>query len=105
MPARNTRRWRSPKSWWTPASPGRSARSATRWTTRYASTIGLFKAEAIDHRGPSWRTRAEVEWQVARWVAWYNATRLHSSIGPLPPVEFEQDHRQAQTVATVPEVA
>src|SRR3954452_819615 len=36
MPARNTRRWRSPKSCWTPASPARSARSATRWTTRYA---------------------------------------------------------------------
>jgi putative transposase len=69
------------------------------------STIGLFKTEAIDDGGRSWRTRAQVEWQVARWVTWYNATRLHSSIGNLPPVEFEQDHRQAQTVAPIPEVA
>jgi len=69
------------------------------------SAIGLFKTEAIDDGGRTWRTRAQVEWQVARWVAWYNATRLHSSIGHLPPVEFEQHHRQAQTVAPVPEVA
>lgn len=69
------------------------------------SAIGLFKTEAINDGGPTWRTRAEVEWQVARWVAWYNATRLHSSIGYLPPVEFEHHHRQAQAVAPIPEVA
>ena len=67
------------------------------------STIGLFKTEAI--HGPSWLNRAEVEWQVARWVHWYNTTRLHSSIGHLPPIEFEQLHRQAKTTATSPEVA
>ena len=69
------------------------------------STIGLFKTEAINDGGPCWRTRAEVEWQVARWVAWYNATRLHSSIGYLPPVEFEHHHRQAPTETPIPEVA
>jgi putative transposase len=67
------------------------------------STIGLFKTEAI--HGPSWLNRAEVEWQVARWVHWYNTTRLHSSIGHLPPIEFEQLHRQAKTTAASPEVA
>src|SRR4051794_30511850 len=59
------------------------------------STIGLFKTEAI--HGPSWTDRREVEWQVARWAHWYNTTRLHSSIGHLPPIEFEQLHRQAKT--------
>ncbi len=69
------------------------------------STNGLFKTEAIHDGGPAWADRRAVEWQVARWVHWYNAARLHSSIGHLPPVEFEHHHRQAQTVATIPEVA
>jgi transposase InsO family protein len=67
------------------------------------STIGLFKTEAI--HGPSWADRRDVEWQVARWVHWYNTTRLHSSIGHLPPIEFEAIHRQATTKTSRPEVA
>jgi hypothetical protein len=35
----------------------------------------------------------------------YNTTRLHSSIGHLPPNEFEQLHQQAKTTAASPEVA
>jgi transposase InsO family protein len=69
------------------------------------STIGLFKTEAINNGGLAWKTRAEVEWQVARWVHWYNTTRLHSSIGHLPPIEFEQQHRQATKTTSDPEVA
>lgn len=69
------------------------------------STIGLFKTEAIDDGGPSWKNHTEVEWQVARWVHWYNHQRLHSSIANLPPVEFEQAHRQATSVTPNPEVA
>lgn len=69
------------------------------------STIGLFKTEAIDLAGPSWHDRRAVEWQVARWVRWYNTSRLHSSITNLPPIEFEQHHRQATTAVTIPEVA
>jgi putative transposase len=61
------------------------------------STIGLFKTEAINLAGPAWQDRREVEWQVARWVHWYNTDRLHSSIGHLPPIEFEHHHRQART--------
>ena len=68
------------------------------------STIGLFKTEAIND-GRSWADRREVEWQVARWVHWYNTSRLHSSIGHLPPIEFERLHRQAKTATPDPEVA
>jgi putative transposase len=69
------------------------------------STIGLFKTEAINDGGPTWADRRAVEWQVARWVHWYNHDRLHSSIGHLPPIEFEHRHRQATTVTPTPEVA
>lgn len=31
------------------------------------SAIGLFKTEAINDGGPTWKNHAEVEWQVARW--------------------------------------
>ena len=69
------------------------------------STIGLFKTEAINPSGLAWRDRRDVEWQVARWVHWYNTTRLHSSIGHVPPIEFEQQHRQARTTTPNRDVA
>ncbi|MGB8020711.1 MAG: IS3 family transposase [Candidatus Nanopelagicales bacterium] len=69
------------------------------------STIGLFKTEAIHHHGPAWKDRRDVEWQVARWAHWYNTTRLHSSIGHLPPIEYEHHHRQGTIVTTTAEVA
>ena len=69
------------------------------------STIGLFKTEAIHDGGPTWPDRRAVEWQVARWLHWYNHDRLHSSIGHLPPIEFEQQHRQATTATPTPDVA
>jgi putative transposase len=57
------------------------------------STIGLFKTEVIEHEKPtgrSWAGRAEVEKATASWVHWYNATRLHTSIGDVPPIEYEE---------------
>ena len=69
------------------------------------STIGLLKTEAIDIGGPAWSDRREVEWQFARWVHSCNTTRFHSSIGNLPPVEYEDARRQAESVAPNPEVA
>jgi putative transposase len=69
------------------------------------STIGLFKTEAINLPGPAWADRRDVEWQVARWVHWYNTDRLQSSIRHLPPIEFEQHHWQARTETPDREVA
>jgi transposase InsO family protein len=67
------------------------------------STIGLFKTEAIDDGGPTWTDRSAVEWQVARWVHWYNTRRLHSSIGYRSPIAFE--HQQPQARTTTPKTA
>ena len=42
-----------------------------------------FKREAIDHR--HFVTRAEARRAIFSWIVWYNATRLHTSIGNRPP--------------------
>jgi putative transposase len=53
------------------------------------STIGLYKTELIDFDDRSWRDAQEVETATAEYVHWFNGDRLHSSIGMLPPVEYE----------------
>lgn len=53
------------------------------------STIGLFKTEVIEHEQAAWSSWRQVEQATASWVHWYNTERLHSSIGDIPPVEFE----------------
>lgn len=62
------------------------------------TVIGLFKTECmrttIFHSGP-FRTIADVEYAAMGWVDWYNTRRLHSSIGYIPPVEYEAEHYAA----------
>jgi len=55
------------------------------------SVIGLYKTEVIRKRGP-WRSCEQLELATARWVEWYNQRRLHSSIGMVPPAEFEEQY-------------
>ena len=56
---------------------------------------GLYKAECICttvfHDGP-YRTIADVEYAAAGWVDWFDNRRLHSSLGYVPPVGFENAH-------------
>jgi putative transposase len=52
------------------------------------SVVGLFKTELIRMKGP-WRMLGQVELATAAWIDWYNNGRLHSSIGHLPPAEYE----------------
>lgn len=64
------------------------------------STIGLFKTEVIEHEKPNgrnWSGRAEVEKALAEWVHWYNATRLHTSIDDVPPIEYEEAYHHRTT--------
>jgi putative transposase len=59
---------------------------------------GLYKAECVRttvfHDGP-FKTLADVEYATAGWVDWYNNRRLHSTLGNVPPVEYEQAHYAA----------
>ncbi len=60
------------------------------------STIGLYKTELVHHEGP-WRGVDDLELATLGWVHWFNETRLHSSIGHVPPVEFEAAFHAART--------
>ena len=55
------------------------------------SVIGLYKTEVIDRRGP-WRHAEAVEFATLDWVDWFNNRRLLSSIGDVPPVEYEEQY-------------
>jgi len=59
------------------------------------SVIGLYKTEVIRRRGP-WRHLEDVEFATLSWVDWFNNRRLLSSIGDVPPAEYEQRYYRAQ---------
>jgi len=63
------------------------------------SFVDSFKTELISDR--VWRSRAQLELAVVEYIAWFNRDRLHSSLGDVPPAEFEADQRwRAQAALT-----
>jgi putative transposase len=46
-------------------------------------------------QGRVFATRAEARRAIFRWINWYNTTRLHSTLKHVPPLEWEQQYRQA----------
>jgi putative transposase len=54
------------------------------------SFVDSFKTELIRDR--VWRTRTQLELAVVEYVAWFNNERLHTSLGGVPPAEYEQQH-------------
>ena len=60
------------------------------------SVIGLCKNECVKRDGP-FRTVDDLELATLSWVHWFNHQRLHSSIGYLTPIEFEQEHYRQNT--------
>jgi len=59
------------------------------------SVIGLYKTEVIRRRGP-WHHLEAVEFATLEWVEWFNNRRLLTSIGDVPPTEYEQQYYRAQ---------
>ena len=64
------------------------------------TVIGLYKTELVRKQGP-WRSFEQLELATARWVEWYNQRRLHSSIGDVPPAEFESTYYRERTASAV----
>jgi len=54
------------------------------------SFVDSFKTELVRDR--VWQTRTQLELAVVEWVGWYNHDRLHSALGHIPPVEYENGH-------------
>ena len=52
------------------------------------SFVDSFKTELIRDR--VWRTRSQLELAIVEYVAWFNNERLHTSLGGVPPAEFEE---------------
>lgn len=56
-----------------------------------------FKAELVRNQhvlaehGP-WRSINDLEVAIAEWVDWYNHSRLHGSLGDIPPAEYETNY-------------
>jgi putative transposase len=46
-------------------------------------------------QGRLFATRAQARRAIFRWINWYNTTRVHTSLNLFPPVEWEEQHRQA----------
>jgi putative transposase len=56
------------------------------------SFVDSFKTELICDR--VWRTRTQLELAIVEYVAWFNTERLHTSLGGIPPAEFESNARE-----------
>jgi putative transposase len=54
------------------------------------SFVDSFKTELIRDR--VWRTRTQLELAIVEYVAWFNTERLHTSLGGIPPAEYEEVH-------------
>jgi transposase InsO family protein len=54
------------------------------------SFVDSFKTELIRDR--AWPTRTSLEFAIVEYLGWFNHNRLHSSLGDIPPAEFEALH-------------
>jgi len=61
------------------------------------SFVDSFKTELIADR--VWRSRSQLELAVVEYLSWFNHSRLHESLGDIPPVEYEQRHTDRSAVA------
>ena len=64
------------------------------------SFVDSLKTELVRDR--VWRSRSQLELAVVEWVSWSNSVRIHSEIGDVPPVEFEDLYARQRALALSP---
>jgi transposase InsO family protein len=65
-------------------------RTSQCWDNALAeSSFASIKGELLDLQ--PWLTRAAARRAVVEYIAWYNGTRLHSTLGYRSPPEYEED--------------
>ena len=70
-----------------------TGRTGQRWDNALAeSFFASLKGECLDQQ--PWPTRAAARRATVEYIAWYNGTRLHSTLGYMTPDEFETASRQ-----------
>ena len=57
------------------------------------SFVDSYKTELIADR--VWRTNTQLELATVEYVGWFNHARLHSSLGNVPPAEYEANYEAA----------
>jgi putative transposase len=67
------------------------------------SFVDSFKTELISDR--VWRSRNQLELAVVEYLGWYNAGRLHESLGHIPPLEYEQQHKRRDPITLAGAIA
>ena len=70
-------------------------RTGVCWDNAVAESFWSSLKREVVHRY-RFATRADARRAIFAWINRYNHRRLHSSLGYLPPIEWEQLYRQPQ---------
>lgn len=68
---------------------GSMSRRGNCWDNACSETLfGSLKVERL--HGQHFKTRREAKDETIDWLLWYNSTRMHSTLGYVSPMQFEQ---------------